>query len=377
MAKTFRVVFAGGGSGGHVYPLIAVAEAIQKMWQGVDSPLEMYYVGPSDGYEQVFGEHNVAVRPILAGKLRRYFSLANLFDVPKFFIGFFQAMWRLYWLMPDVIFSKGGAGAFPVVVAGWWYRIPVAIHESDAKPGLNNVFSARFAKKICVSFEEAAAYFDARKVVVTGTPVREELLRNPIAPEAAKDALGFSSSHPLFLVLGGSQGSVRINTFVLENLKPIMELAQVFHQTGPANFTEAQKISQAALIDASYENRYVPMGYLDDATMRLALSAADVVLSRSGSSISELAAFGKPMILVPHPAGSSNDHQRANAYAFAETGAALVIEENNLFPGIFFAELKKLLTDNELRAKMSAAARNRFVVNAADAIATEILKLAE
>ena len=118
------------------------------------------------------------------------------------------------------------------------------------------------------------------------------------------------------------------------------------------------------------------MSYLDDATMRLALSAADVVFSRSGSQIYELAAFGKPMILVPHPGGSSNDHQRANAYAFAQTGAALVIEENNLFPGIFLAELKKLLTDNDLRAKMGAAARSRFVPNAADVIAGEVLKLA-
>jgi UDP-N-acetylglucosamine--N-acetylmuramyl-(pentapeptide) pyrophosphoryl-undecaprenol N-acetylglucosamine transferase len=336
----------------------------------------MYYMGPPAGYAEVFTEHGIAVRPILAGKLRRYFSLANIFDVPKFFIGFFQALWKLYWLMPDVIFSKGGAGAFPVVVAGWWYRIPVAIHESDAKPGLNNFFSARFAKRVCVSFEEAAAYFSARKVVVTGTPVRDELLQNPIASAAAKEALGFSSSHPLLLVLGGSQGSAPLNTFVLENLKAIMELAQVLHQTGPANFAEVQKFSQAALIDASYENRYVPMSYLDDATMRLALSAADVALSRAGSGISELAAFGKPMILVPHAAGSANDHQRANAYAFAETGAALVIEENNLSRGIFFAELKKLLADNDLRAKMGAAARNRFVANAADVIAVEVLKLA-
>jgi UDP-N-acetylglucosamine--N-acetylmuramyl-(pentapeptide) pyrophosphoryl-undecaprenol N-acetylglucosamine transferase len=375
-SKTFRIVFAGGGSGGHVYPLIAVAEAIKKMWAGVESPLRMYYLGPQDGYRQAFEAQGIAVRPIAAGKLRRYFSVQNFLDVPKFFIGFLQALWILYWIMPDVVFSKGGGGALPVVAAAWWYRIPVAIHESDAKPGLNNLHSARFAQKIFLNFEAAAAYFDPKKVIVTGTPLRAELLASPMTAEAAKEALGFSSSHPLLFVCTGSQGSERINLFVVENLKAIMEVAQVFHQTGAAGFAEVQKLSQASLVAASYQNRYQAVSYVDAETLRLALSAADVVLARAGSSIFEFAAFGKPMILVPYPSEYSNDHQGANASAFQEAGAAAVIEEPNLFPGIFLAELKRILSDTKVRGDMSNASRAMFTPNAAETIATEILKLA-
>ena len=376
MAKSFRIVFAGGGSGGHIYPLIAVAEAVKKMWAGVASPLRMYYLGPQDGYRETFESHDVMVRPIAAGKLRRYFSFQNFLDVPKFFIGFIQALWQLYWIMPDVVFSKGGSGALPVVVAAWWYHIPVAIHESDARPGLSNLHSARFAKKIFLNFEEAGAYFDPKKVIVTGTPLREELLASRMTPEAAKDALGFSSSHPLLFIYGGSQGAQRINLFVVENLKNIMEVTQVFHQTGGANFGEVEKLSQAALINASYANRYKAVSYVDVETLRLVLMAADAVLSRAGSSIFELAAFGKPMILVPHSGAASNDHQNANARAFAANGGAVVIEETNLFGGIFIAELKRILGDAGVREAMSRAALSHFMPNAAEKIAEEILKLA-
>jgi UDP-N-acetylglucosamine--N-acetylmuramyl-(pentapeptide) pyrophosphoryl-undecaprenol N-acetylglucosamine transferase len=376
MAKTFRIVFAGGGSGGHIFPLIAVAEAIQKMWAGVEAPLLMYYMGPQDSYAPALTAAGLRLRPIAAGKLRRYFSFQNFLDVPKFFIGFLQALWNLYWLMPDVVFSKGGAGAFPVVLAAAWYRIPVAIHESDAKPGLNNLHSARFARKIFLNFEAAAPYFDPKKTMVTGIPLRTELSAPPMAPEAAKEALGFSSSHPLLFVCGGSQGSQRINQFLAEVLKEVVGFTQVFHQTGAGQFAEMQKLSQAALMDASYANRYRAEGFVDVENLRLALSAADVVLARAGSSIFEFAAFGKPMILVPHPGEASNDHQRANAYVFAEAGAAVVIEETNLFPGIFLSAVKKILSDASVREAMSQAARNLFVPDAAETIAEEILKLA-
>jgi UDP-N-acetylglucosamine--N-acetylmuramyl-(pentapeptide) pyrophosphoryl-undecaprenol N-acetylglucosamine transferase len=377
MNSSFRVVFAGGGSGGHIYPLIAVAEAMKKIWREADAatPLQLYYMGPRDEYANMIESHGMSVRAILSGKLRRYFSIQNIFDVPKFFIGLLQAFWKLYWLMPDTIFSKGGPGALPVVIAGWWYHVPVVIHESDSKPGLSNTHSARFAKKICVSFEEAATYFDPRKIVVTGTPVRAELLENRTTQGEAKETLGFRSSHPLLFIVGGSQGSRAINLFIVENLKPIMEMTQVLHQTGTANFAEVEKLSRASLISAGYANRYRALSYLDDQTMRLALTAADVVLSRAGSSIFELASFGKPMILIPHPATASNDHQSANARAFAADGGAIVIEETNLFGGIFLTELKRILNDAGVREQMGRVALSHFVPNAAEKIAEEVLKV--
>lgn len=359
-----------------MYPLTAVAESIKKMWIGVETPLEMFYLGPQDVYTNVFANRGIEVRTIVSAKLRRYFSLENILDIPKFFIGLAQALVKLYVIMPDVIFSKGGTGALPVVLAAWWYRIPIAIHESDTIPGLTNLFSARFAKRVCVSFPEAAEHFPESKVVLTGTPVRRALLEGRTTLELAKDALGFSSSKPLIFVIGGSQGSQRINAFVLENLRDILFFAEIFHQTGAANFSEVDKLAQAALLGIPPGNRYKAVGFLDEPTMKTALTAADVVLTRGGAnSLLEIASFGKPAIIVPHQ-GGSNGHQRANAYAFEKGGAAIIIEENNLLPNIVLAEMKKLVNDPKLREKMGAAALAKFVPDAADRIATEVLKIA-
>lgn len=368
----FTIVFAGGGSGGHVYPLLAVADALRKRFEASGTPFRMVRMGPRDGYEVLFENRDIALSPVVAGKLRRYASFANIIDAPKFLIGFLQAFMKLYFIMPDVIFSKGGTGALPVVLAGWFYRIPVAIHESDAKPGLTNLFSARFAKRIFVGFAPAAAYFDGKKTEVTGTPVREELLGNRTTKELAKEELGFNASAPLTLILGGSQGSRRINEFVLENLAAIVAETQLFHQTGVANLPEVQKLSLAALTGAA-SARYQAVAYLDK-NLALALTAADLVVMRSGSMLTEIAAFGLPAILIPL-SESANGHQLINAHEFAKGGAAVVIEEENLLPGIFVNQLKVTLNDKDLRAKMSAASARFFIPNAAEKIAEGLLAM--
>lgn len=375
MDETFRVVLTGGGSGGHIYPLLAVADALKRKSTELKFDCALTYLGPKDNYAPLFEAVDARVVNIAAGKLRRYASLANVIDIPKFLIGFIQALWKLYTIMPDVIFSKGGTGAFPVVLAGWFYRIPIAIHESDAVPGLTNSLSARFSKKVFVSFASAAEKFSAKKTAVVGTPVRGGLLEYHTTPELAKESLGFSSSHPLVLILGGSQGSLRVNNFIITNLAEIVKSAQVLHQTGVGNFLEAQKLSHAALIDQPPANRYVPMGYFTD-DYATALTAADVVVARAGSgTIFEIAAFAKPAILIPL-SDAANDHQRANAYAFAEVGGAIVIEEANLLPGIFLQQLRAIIGDSASREKMSAASKKFFLPDAAEKIAETIIKLA-
>ena len=372
--STLRIVFTGGGSGGHIYPLFAIADSIKKWATDANRNYELTYLGPADGYANLFKERGIAVQNIVSGKLRRYFSFENFIDIPKFFIGFFEAIFKLYFLMPDVVFSKGGTGALPVVLAARFYRIPVAIHESDAKPGLTNLVSSRFARKVFVSFPSAMEYFDLQKTEITGTPVRRELLENRTTKEAAREALGFASGAPLIFVWGGSQGSARINNYILENLSGLVLETQILHQTGMANFPEVEKLSQAALLGASFENRYEAVPYLTD-TLRDAFDAADLVVARAGSAtIFEIAAFGIPAIVIPLPE-SANDHQRANAYSFAENGAATVIEESNLLPGILQNEVKKILSDDALREKMSAAAKQFFVPDAAERIREGILDL--
>jgi UDP-N-acetylglucosamine--N-acetylmuramyl-(pentapeptide) pyrophosphoryl-undecaprenol N-acetylglucosamine transferase len=372
--KSIRLVFTGGGSGGHIYPLIAVAENLQKWANDSDVNLTITYMGPKDAYSDLFRERGLVVSNISAGKLRRYFSLLNLVDIPKFFIGFFQAIVKLYFIMPDAVFSKGGTGALPVVLAARFYRIPVAIHESDAKPGLTNAVSSHFAQRIFVSFPSAAESFDPRKTEVTGTPVRRELLENQSTKDAARETLGFASSAPLIFIYAGSQGSMKINNCVLENLTALIQETQILHQTGPANFPEVEKLSQAALIGATFKNRYEAMPYLTD-NLRDAFIAADLVIARSGgATLFEIAAFGKPAILIPHDEGS-NGHQLMNAHDFSRNGAAVVIEEANLVSGIFVNEVKLILADKVLQEKMGEAAKKFFVPDAADRIGEGILRM--
>ena len=374
--ETFRVVLTGGGSGGHIYPLLAVAEAIEGKAAAMNFALELTYVGPKDAYTPALASHGIKMKTIMGARLRRYLSIGNIVDIPKFVIGLAQALWKIYVIMPDVIFSKGGTGSFPVVFAGWFYRIPVAIHESDARPGLSNLLSSNFSKKVFITFDAAAKYFNPAITERTGVPVRKELFANPTTKELAKETLGFSSSNPLMLVLGGSQGAVPINNFIVENLSAITEVTQVLHQTGAANFADVQNLSQAALMEAPFKNRYQPIAYLDEKSTALALSAADVVVSRAGSAyLTEIAAFGIPAILVPHGTDASNGHQRANAYDFAEGGGAVVIESGNLLPGIFISQVKTILGNNDLREKMSAAVKLFYVPDAAQKIVQGIMEL--
>lgn len=371
----FRIGLTGGGSGGHIYPLLAMVDAFEKKAQEMHFEESFVYFGPKDSYAPLFAEKNIKIEEIAAGKIRRYASFQNILDVPKFFIGFIQSLWKLYWAMPDVLISKGGTGAFPVVVAAWFYRIPVMIHESDVVPGLTNRFSARFAKKIFLNFDAAKSQFPEKKVMVTGAPVRKALLDNRTSPELAKEALGFSSLHPLILVLGGSQGALRINNFILANLPAIIAETQVLHQTGVANFLEAEKLSRAALLNQpATANRYVPVNYFTN-NYGTALMAADVVVSRAGAgSIFEIAAYGKPAILIPL-SDAAGDHQRENAYAFSGSGAAVVLEEENLLPGIFLQQIKTVLDDDVRRKKMSDASLAFFNPNAADMLVQEVIRI--
>jgi UDP-N-acetylglucosamine--N-acetylmuramyl-(pentapeptide) pyrophosphoryl-undecaprenol N-acetylglucosamine transferase len=378
-SEKFLIVFAGGGSGGHIYPLIAVAEALKKQLAALNAPYEYFYMGSVDAYTPMLVAHGMTMRPIVTGKLRRYFSFQNIIDVPKFFIGFLQALFDLFFIMPDIVFSKGGPGALPVVLAAWFYRIPVTFHESDAQPGLNNLLSSYFARKIFLSFDRAAAYFNPAITQVVGSPLREELLVGRTTKELARENFGFEAAQPLVLILGGSQGSARVNEFVLENLAQFLEITQVFHQAGTANFLEVQKLSHAALMESPTTNRYQVVDYFSDADghkndMALALTAADLVVARSGSSVFEFAAFGLPAILIPL-AEAANGHQLVDAIEFSKTGAAIVIEEANLLPGLFFGQLKALLGDPDLLAKMSAASSAFFKPGAAEAIAQELIAI--
>jgi len=244
---------------------------------------------------------------------------------------------------------------------------------------LNNLLGSWFASRVGVGFEEAAKYFNPARTARTGNPIREEVLlcaNNDIA--TAKKLLGFDPEKPLVVVIGGSQGSHRINDIILLTLKELIQFTQVLHQTGRENFTYVDKVSRATLLSVPVAPGNVPLRYQAipyfDTNLGTAFAAADLVISRASSGIFEIAAFGKPIVLIPlHE--SANDHQRNNAYAFAEKGGGVVIEEQNLLPHIFVNQVKNIMEDKEKMARMAAASRAFFVPSAAESLASEILAL--
>jgi len=274
--------------------------------------------------------------------------------------------------MPDVVFSKGGYGALPAVLGAIIFRIPLLIHESDAVPGKTNLWTARFAKRIGIAFAGAAEYFPKEKTALVGVPIRKRILGGN--REDAKESLDIFS--PLLTVgfLGASQGAQKLNEAVLGVLKELTEEFEVVHQTGEKNF-DSTRDEAAVILESSHKERYHPRGFLNESQMRDFYSACDLIVSRAGaSSIYEIAAWAKPSILLPL-SHAAQDHQRKNAYEYAATGAATVIEEANLTPHILLAEIKKILGNPERMKKMSLAAQTFASIDSAEIIAREILKL--
>jgi UDP-N-acetylglucosamine:LPS N-acetylglucosamine transferase len=209
-----KVALAGGGTGGHTYPLIAVYRALKKITDSRLVTLDAFYIGPNTFNEEIFTRENIKVVKIISGKWRNYFSPLNFIDVFKLIIGIIQSFFKLWSRMPDIVFSKGGYGALPVVIAAFFLGIPVVVHESDSVPGKSNKIAAGFAKKIALAFEKAKDYFPPEKIVVVGNPVRDTILHNNISQAQAKKYFNLLEDKPVVLFLGGSQGSQRINDLV-------------------------------------------------------------------------------------------------------------------------------------------------------------------
>lgn len=377
MAQRLKVLLAGGGTGGHIYPIIAVSQKL-KVWAEKNAiAYDLRYFGAPESYKSVLQASGIKISKIVSSKMRRYFSLLNFFDFFKFIFSFFQSLFKIYWYMPDVAFSKGGPGALPVVLACKFYFIPIVVHESDAIPGLTNKISVRLAQTVDLAFNSAAQYIKTKKELnIVGNPVREEILAQ-ISQEQAKIELGLDPQKPLVLVLGGSQGSGRINDFILENLEGLLLKYQVMHQVGTEKYKDykAQYDFLTENFSPAMTANYKFTQYLENSELSKAMDAADVIISRSGAgAIFEIAAKGKPSILIPFPDAASN-HQKENAYQYAQSGAAVVIEEENLLPSILLSELEKILNKPEVKLKMGAAARDYFQPDAANKIATDILEL--
>ncbi|MBI3442212.1 MAG: UDP-N-acetylglucosamine--N-acetylmuramyl-(pentapeptide) pyrophosphoryl-undecaprenol N-acetylglucosamine transferase [Candidatus Sungbacteria bacterium] len=367
-----RILFTGGGSGGHVFPIIATIRELKRIAEEERIlDLELFYMGPQDfGQEQLAAEEVIIV-PIMSGKMRRYASFQNVTDFFRTIGGVFQAIWNVFLITPDVVFSKGGYGAFPAVVAAAVLHIPLIIHESDAVPGRVNKFAGRFAKRIGIAFPGAAPFFSEKKVALVGIPIRKRILGGN--RDIARENLAILSDLPVIGIIGGSQGAARLNDAALGILKELTERYEIIHQTGEKNFQDVMQ-EASVILEFGHKERYHAFGFLDEPGLRDFYVVSDLIISRGSSSLFEIAAWGKPSILIPIR-NSAQDHQRKNAYEYAAAGACIVIEEPNLSPHVLFAEIKKVLDNPELLQKMRAAAQKFSRIDAAELIAREILKM--
>ncbi|MFA5360716.1 MAG: UDP-N-acetylglucosamine--N-acetylmuramyl-(pentapeptide) pyrophosphoryl-undecaprenol N-acetylglucosamine transferase [Candidatus Paceibacterota bacterium] len=396
--KTIRLVLTGGGSGGHTFPLIAVSREFKKIAQDKNFLFEIFYIGPDDfTLPYIAKEEGIVIKKIIAGKLNRQNSKSNkLMGFINVFLNFFktlggvfQSLYYVYILMPDVVFSKGGYGAFPVVFWSIIFFIPSFVHESDAVPGLVNHLTGRFCRKIFISFEHTKKYFPLNKVLLTGNPVRPDLFikenkKNNI--QNAKKLLGLSEERPIVAIIGGSQGSSHINDLILDILPKVISKIEVIHQTGKQNYNKVRRETDIVFqeIIGSRENQryYHPVPFLEEAeapnicSLKDIYLVSDLIIARAGSGlIFEIAASGKPSILIPLP-WASRGHQKKNAYEYAKSGAAIVVEEANLKTNIFSDLVLQTIFDEKKKERMSEAAFKFAKPQAAHDIAKQLIQIA-
>ncbi|MFH0791709.1 MAG: UDP-N-acetylglucosamine--N-acetylmuramyl-(pentapeptide) pyrophosphoryl-undecaprenol N-acetylglucosamine transferase [bacterium] len=339
-----KILFTGGGTGGHILPILAIVREIRYIYSQKDI-LEIYYVGPRDPFVQLLSEEGVIVRNILAGKIRRYFDpisiLQNVFDVfVKIPIGLIQALFQVFIIAPDVIFSKGGYGSVPVTVSGWIMQVPIFMHESDVSPGMANRWLGQFAKEIFVSFPiRDMEFFPTQRMISVGNPIRHEIING--SENEAKKIFGLVGDRPLLLIIGGSQGARKINETILDVVDEMLMNFEIIHQTGNDNFNQVSREARVVIVDAN-KKYYHPYPFLDETQMANAYKAATIIVGRSGSgTIFEIAANGKPSVLIPLP-GAAQNHQAKNAYSYSKWRGAIVIEQDNLSPHFFLEKLKAL-----------------------------------
>ena len=369
-----KILFTGGGTGGHFYPIISIAQEIAILSKEYRLIVpELYYMAPSPYNPGILFDNNIIYKKNTAGKRRLYFSVLNFFDLFKTGWGIITALWDVFRIYPDVVFGKGGYASFPVLVAAKLLRIPVMIHESDTVPGRVNKWAGKFAARIAVSYDEAATFFPTDKVAFTGNPIRKELTE-PLK-SGAHEFLKLSSDLPTLLILGGSLGSQIINDTLIDTLPTLLEKFQIIHQTGRANYKDVLARVETVLINSGNKDRYKPFDYLNVLALRMAAGVADIIVSRAGSAIFEIAMWGVPSIIISST-DTNGDHQRKNAFAYARSGAAVVIEEANLTPHILAGEITRIIGDARARETMKRAALSFVKQDASRAIAKEILSIA-
>ncbi len=326
-----RIILTGGGTAGHVTPNIALLPGLKEL--GYD----IHYIGSYNGIEKELIEQlDIPYHGISSGKLRRYFSVQNFTDPFRVLKGFGEAKKLIKSLQPNIIFSKGGFVSVPVVVAGKQCGVPTIIHESDMTPGLANKLALPSATKVCCNFPETLQHLPKDKAVLTGSPIRKELLSGD--RDAALRFCGLTSDKPVILIIGGSLGSVVVNNAIRSILPELLKEFQVIHLCGKGKVDDSLKELKG----------YVQFEYIKHELKDL-FALADIVISRAGANaICELLALHKPNLLVPLSANASRGDQILNARSFARQGYSMVLEEEQLQPDVLLTSIHKLYDEKDV-----------------------------
>jgi UDP-N-acetylglucosamine--N-acetylmuramyl-(pentapeptide) pyrophosphoryl-undecaprenol N-acetylglucosamine transferase len=338
-----KIVITGAG-GGHFYPLMAVAEKVRKevFIQKLISP-DIYFFSDKPYDEKLLFEYKIKFVYTPAGKLHLYPSLETFTGLFKTFFGVFVALAKLYNLYPDVVFAKGGYASFPTLLAARLLSIPVIVHESDTVSGRTTTWAGKFASRVAISYPEAGEYFDRSKTALTGQPIRDALI-----PEQNFTRGYPERERPVILVLGGSQGSQRLNDVVMEAVPELLTRYDIVHQTGELNNEHVKTTMLETLKDHPFKDHYFAQGFVD---LALFYPKVDFVITRAGSAMFEMALWKIPMLVIPIPRAISRD-QTSNAYAFASRGLAAVLEEDNLQASILIKQVDLIMKDKKRYEEM-------------------------
>jgi UDP-N-acetylglucosamine--N-acetylmuramyl-(pentapeptide) pyrophosphoryl-undecaprenol N-acetylglucosamine transferase len=328
--KHKKIIMTGGGSAGHVTPNLALIPRLKEL------NYEIEYIGTIDGIERKIVEgNNIKYHPIASGKLRRYFDVKNFSDPLKVIKGIWQAYDIIKKQKPAIVFSKGGFVAVPVVIGSFFNKVPVIAHESDITPGLANKLSVPYCTKVCVTFPEALKKLNKNKAILTGTPIRKELLEG--SKLLGLKFCGFNDNRPVLFIMGGSLGSKAINDSIRKNLDKIILNFNIIHICGKGN------------VEDCYNNKhnYKQFEYVTEELPHL-MAAADIIVSRAGAnSIFEFLALRKPNLLIPLSAKYSRGDQILNAASFEKSGYSMVLQEEEVNETSLLEKINELYKNRE------------------------------
>jgi len=366
--KNMRILFAAGGTGGHIFPVIAVKENLEKDYKTINpqDKLESFLIGGKIINKKEIQEAGIIQKEIFTDNRK-------IMVILKSPITLLQSLFWVWYIMPDVIFSKGGPGALFVCLAGWLYRIPIIIHESDSIAGFTNKISSIFANKVAISFPQTKNYFPEQKTFISGNPIREIIIQG--SKEEGKKFFNISGNRKVVLIIGGSQGSQQINQLIIDALYKYAKTYELIHICGKTNYKNLS-ITTTGILKEDLAQYYHLYPFLSAKEMSLAYAVAGIIIARAGAgTIFEIASWGKPSIIIPLSIASQK-HQLKNAQIFKEVGACILLEGENLSPNFLFERVNQILENKKLEQRMVEGAKNFAGIQASKIINKEIFQLA-